>query len=187
MSCIIRIAGLRTVNVCPSWAATTSRKFGYSSMVRSDNKMAKKWLVNLSLVNLEPKYFHVRYDLASGPGGQNVNKVNTKCTLTLPDLSKCSLFPEEIKSQLISKRMKYYSPNSDSITIQSDETRSREQNRTRCFEKLVDSIKETCYFAKDADIKDIKRWQSIKERTKNLRLKQKKFNSEKKKTRKQLF
>lgn len=149
--------------------------------------MARKWLDNLSSVDLEPRYFNVRYDRASGPGGQNVNKVNTKCTLTLPSFSKCSLFPDEIKAQLISKRMKYYSPNSDSIIIQSDETRSREQNKIRCFEKLVDTIKETCYFAKDTAIKDIKRWQSIKERTKNLRLKQKKFNSEKKKTRKQLF
>lgn len=167
--------------------AVTYRTFSHTHLMLNDNEVSRKWLDSLTFATLEPRYFHVRYDRSSGPGGQNVNKVNTKCTLTLPNFSNCSLFPGEIKDQLITKNMKYYSANSDSIVIQSDETRSREQNKVRCFEKLIDTIKDTCYFAKEADINDVKRWESIKEKTKKLRLKQKKFNSEKKKSRRQLF
>lgn len=183
----IKISVRRILNISQNWRVVTYRSFSYTPLLLNDNVIARKWLDNLNSATMEPRYFHVRFDRSSGPGGQNVNKVNTKCTLTLPDFSSCSLFPGKIKDQLIAKKMKYYSANSDSIVIQSDEMRSREQNRIRCFEKLVNMIKETCYFAKEANIDDVKRWESIKQKTKKLRLKQKKFNSEKKKSRRQMF
>lgn len=80
-----------------------------------------------------------------------------------------------------------YNAASDSIVIQSDETRSREQNKQLCLNKLVRQIQEGCYFPKEADPKDVKKWQQVRNATKERRLKSKKFNSERKKSRKQMW
>ncbi|SMN22465.1 similar to Saccharomyces cerevisiae YOL114C Putative protein of unknown function with similarity to human ICT1 and prokaryotic factors that may function in translation termination [Maudiozyma saulgeensis] len=166
----------------------TVRQFQLSSsLLYNEGNVAKAWVDKLTVETLPTRYFSIRYDRASGPGGQNVNKVNTKCTLTLPNFSKCSLFPLEVRKQLIDKRIRIYSETNDALVLQSDETRSRDQNRLLCFKKLISFIRETCYFPNDPTIEDVKKWDDIRKKSKELRLKKKKLNSEKKRTRKELY
>ncbi|CAI4050793.1 Pth4p SKDI_15G0450 [Saccharomyces kudriavzevii IFO 1802] len=144
---------------------------------------ARDWLKTLSITCLPSKEFVLRYDRASGPGGQNVNKVNSKCTLTLPTLSSCAWIPHEVRNIICSSKFRYYTKSSDSVVIQSDETRSRETNKLKCFEKLVHEIKQTCQFPNDTTAETTKKWTNIKEKSNKVRLLNKKAHGDKKKNR----
>lgn len=143
----------------------------------------QEWLDTLSTHSVPQKLFAVHYDRSSGPGGQHVNKVNSKCTLTLHSFSECSWVPQEIRNQLIQKRFRYYAPARDCVVIQSDQSRSREANRQVCLEKFTAEIRSTCWFPKPADAEDIHRWKKIREKTDGERLKKKRQKSDKKKSR----
>ncbi|CAI1703589.1 hypothetical protein GRS66_010573 [Saccharomyces pastorianus] len=148
-----------------------------------DVSRAKDWVKTLSVTGLPLKQFVLRYDRASGPGGQNVNKVNSKCTLTLHGLSNFSWIPQEVKSILCSGRFRYYTKNSDSVVIQSDETRSKQINKLKCFEKLIQEIKQTCQFPNDIPIETAEKWAKIKKKSNAERILNKKVHSDKKKSR----
>lgn len=135
--------------------------------------------------------FTFRYDRSSGPGGQNVNKVNSKCTLTLYNASQCSVLPMEIREQLLSneckvpqRKFRYYSAVSDSIVIQADETRSRFSNKDLCLEKFVTEIKNCCYFPEETSPLTKAKWNKVKQRSNEKRIIEKKYQSDKKKARK---
>ncbi|AJU03097.1 hypothetical protein H812_YJM1401O00045 [Saccharomyces cerevisiae YJM1401] len=150
---------------------------------KSDFVQARNWVGALNVTGLPLNQFTLRYDRASGPGGQNVNKVNSKCTLTLSGLSNCAWIPQEVRNILSSGRFRYYAKGSDSIVIQSDETRSRETNKLKCFEKLVQEIRQTCQFPHDTTAETSKKWNKIKEKANKERLLDKKVHSDKKKNR----
>lgn len=153
---------------------------------------ARIWLRDLKISTFPQDIFTFRYDRSSGPGGQNVNKLNTKCTLTLYNASQCSLIPDEIRKQLFdstwdkthAKKFRYYYPSSDSIVVQCDETRSRAQNKNIVIEKLISEIKNCCYFPEDTDPETKRKWSRIKHQNNEKRLRDKKYQSDKKKYRK---
>lgn len=144
---------------------------------------ARSWVAELNVTGLPSNQFILRYDRASGPGGQNVNKVNSKCTLTLPGLSNCTWIPQEVRNILRSGKFRYYAKSSDSIVIQSDETRSRETNKLKCFKKLVQGIQQACHFPNETTTESAKKWTKIKEKANKDRLLEKKVHSDKKKNR----
>ncbi|CAI4036211.1 hypothetical protein SMKI_15G0490 [Saccharomyces mikatae IFO 1815] len=144
---------------------------------------ARSWVETLDVVDLPLKQFLLRYDRASGPGGQHVNKVNTKCTLTLPGLSNCAWIPQEVRTILCSGKFRYYAKSSDSVVIQSDETRSKEVNKLKCFEKLIQAIKQTCQFPSDTTTETAKKWAKIRVKSNKERLLNKKVHGDKKKNR----
>ncbi|QLG73717.1 hypothetical protein HG535_0F02280 [Zygotorulaspora mrakii] len=149
-------------------------------------KVAIQWLKYLSVDTVPLKLFTIRYDRSSGPGGQNVNKVNSKCTLTLSNFSKCSWLPNEVRQQLIEKPVRYYAKRSDSLVVQSDETRSRDANKHVCLMKLVTEIRNSCWFPGEIDQTTVKKWENIKKNADRKRIRQKKISSEKKKLRSKL-
>lgn len=143
-------------------------------------ELAKNWVVSLNSKSIPSNLFAVRYDRSSGPGGQNVNKVNSKCTIALHNFSRCSWFPLEVRKQLLEKKSRYYASSSDTIVIQSGESRSREMNREFCIEKLVNHIKEICFFPGEPDEHTVKKWDGIKKKAHERRIQEKKFQSNKK-------
>ncbi len=92
---------------------------------------------SLSIDESELQYDFVR---ASGPGGQNVNKVATAVQLRF-DVSNSSSLPEEVKerlSQLAGSRI-----NSDGILIiDAHQYRTQDQNRADALIRLVDLLQE---------------------------------------------
>lgn len=146
-------------------------------------KIAEQWVSSLNANSVPLKLLSIRYDRSSGPGGQNVNKVNSKCTLVLYNFSSCSWIPENVQNQLKEKNMRYYARASDSLVVQSDESRSRESNKENCLAKLVREIKATCSFPKETSKETLKKWDGIRDRANQSRIKQKKHNSDKKKLR----
>lgn len=76
---------------------------------------------------------------SSGPGGQNVNKTNTKCELQVSWESIRRLTADDVFKSLQNGPL--YRQNSAVIIIKSDAFRSQEQNKANCWEKLVEIVK----------------------------------------------
>ena len=76
---------------------------------------------------------------ASGPGGQNVNKVSTAVQLRF-NLADNATLPEDVKSRaarLAGSRLTQYGQ----ILIQADRFRTRERNREDALERLLDLLR----------------------------------------------
>jgi len=89
-------------------------------------------VVNGSEALREAKGVTMSFSRSSGPGGQNVNKVNTKATV------RCALdvpwIPAWAKTVLA--KDPHYAPSSHSLLVTSTTTRSQAQNIDDCLAKL---------------------------------------------------
>lgn len=112
---------------------------------------------------------------SSGPGGQNVNKVNTKASLRWNVAESAILLPDQ-KALLLKKWAKRLTVDG-SLLIVSQEKRSQLQNKEDALSKLNQLLKEA--FAKKKTRKKTKPSKVAVQK----RLNQKKINSDKKKGR----
>ncbi|MDH5396723.1 MAG: alternative ribosome rescue aminoacyl-tRNA hydrolase ArfB [Cyclobacteriaceae bacterium] len=74
------------------------------------------------------------FSRSSGPGGQHVNKVNTRVTLRF-DVANTLLFDDREKA-LINSRMSRYISNEGIMTISNEEHRSQLKNKQGVMVKL---------------------------------------------------
>ena len=76
-----------------------------------------------------------RFVLASGPGGQNVNKLATAVQLRF-DVARAAGLPEDVRARL--KRLAGRRMSAQGIlVIEAKRTRSQERNRADAFKRLV--------------------------------------------------
>jgi len=115
---------------------------------------------------------HFTFSRSSGPGGQNVNKVNTKVTLRF-NIAESALLDEEQKVLLLDKLKNWINKDGDLIII-SQTTRSQLKNREEAIQKFYDLL--NLALEKKKKRKPTKPSKSSVEK----RLKDKKIQSEKK-------
>jgi len=74
----------------------------------------------------------VTFSRSSGPGGQNVNKVNTKAMLRMP-VGKAHFLPSHVREELSGSP--YYTKSKD-ILVHSDSSRRQHENLEECYQKV---------------------------------------------------
>jgi ribosome-associated protein len=89
-------------------------------------------------VRVDEGQVRLQYARSSGPGGQNVNKVNTKTELWVPIAAMIGL-TDPAKSRL-AQLAGYRLTQSGEIHIAADNHRTQEANRTEAFDRLRELI-----------------------------------------------
>ncbi|KAL9126528.1 MAG: hypothetical protein Q9217_004432 [Psora testacea] len=102
--------------------------------LEEEHKDARTWLSRFNVNSIPKNICEVTFSRASGPGGQNVNKVNSKATLRIHTKDFLPLLPKLLHPKILSSR--YYADNSKTLVIQGDESRSQGANTTICYQKL---------------------------------------------------
>lgn len=120
--------------------------------------------------------FEFRHARSSGPGGQNVNKVNSKVLLRWP-IQESESLPVEVRSRFC-KRFHNRITTQDIFVISSQLSRDQPKNKIDCLNKLRDLILEVATPPKKRKKRRIPR--SVNER----RLQNKKLRSGRKQMRK---
>lgn len=120
-----------------------------------------------------------KFSRSGGPGGQNVNKVNTRVTVFF-DVAGSESFSEVQKKRILEK-LKGRANKDGVLRVVSSKYRTQGQNRSAVVERLAELLKE-------ALVKKVSRKKTaVPYRTKIKRLEQKKHRGDLKKQRSQRF
>jgi len=95
-------------------------------------------LVVNNRINVPLKEFEFTYARSQGPGGQNVNKVNSKATLRWSVANNRSL-PEPVRARFLEQYKRRITLEGD-LLITSQRFRDRGRNVADCLSKLRDLI-----------------------------------------------
>ena len=91
-----------------------------------------------SQISIPDAELRLSFSRSSGPGGQNVNKVNSKATLHWQASSSPSL-PADVRARFVQKYASRLT-NDGEIVIASQESRDQPKNIASCYEKLREMI-----------------------------------------------
>jgi ribosome-associated protein len=97
-------------------------------------------------VRIDPGLVRLQYARSSGPGGQNVNKVNTKTDLWVPIAGMIGM-TEAARSRL-AKLAGFRLTQAGEIHISADNHRTQEANRTEAFDRLRELIVQAMHVPK---------------------------------------
>lgn len=122
---------------------------------------------------------HVRLHFArsSGPGGQNVNKLNTKAELRL-HVASASWIPEDVRGRLAEREAARINREGE-LVVTSEKTRSQHNNITDALKKLQAMLDAAVEPPKERQL-----YEDISKENKRRRVEQKRRRSDIKKRRK---
>lgn len=191
MPIMILSFGLRPITKSITPISRCIRAYSTQTFNEKDIQIAKQWLETFNSKKIPTREFEISFSRASGPGGQKVNKTSSKATVSLSsdrwlNPQFCYWIPKAIRAQLETKKVRYETRNGG-ILIQSDGSRNRDVNTEECFNKLLQEIKAKTYFELEMSEEDKKKWEELKEQSKEKRLFNKKKVSDKKKSRSKKF
>ncbi len=93
-------------------------------------------------IELDEREIREAFVRASGPGGQNVNKVSTAVQLRF-DVARSPSLPEPVRERLMSLAGRRLTQDGVLI-IEAERFRSQRRNRDDALERLIEMIREAC-------------------------------------------
>jgi ribosome-associated protein len=93
-------------------------------------------------ISLDEDELQFEFIRASGPGGQNVNKVSTAVRLRF-DVAGSPSLPEDVRHRLIRLAGKKISADG-ALTLHARASRTQEANRREAVDRLVDLVRQAC-------------------------------------------
>jgi ribosome-associated protein len=91
-------------------------------------------------ISIDEAELQISFTRASGPGGQNVNKVSTACELRF-DARRSASLPDDVAVRLIAQAGAKATKDGV-IIISADRFRSQELNRRDALERLTDMVRQ---------------------------------------------
>ncbi|KAH7325001.1 hypothetical protein B0I35DRAFT_406738 [Stachybotrys elegans] len=136
--------------------------------------------------SFDPSYLprgETTYARSSGPGGQHVNKTETKAVTVYPVRELQAILPPSLHASI--RLSKYYTAGNDSLTFHAQEHRSRSSNADENRRKLMDEVTRIYRENTPAETSSEKKQKhrDIEKKFHDQRLKEKKFHSSKKQAR----
>ncbi|EFQ86337.1 hypothetical protein P3342_008139 [Pyrenophora teres f. teres] len=152
----------------------------------SDHELqaARKWLAELHAETIPLQSIgELSFSRSSGPGGQNVNKLNSKATLKLPLDALLRHVPVALHSDI--RRLRHVAAKSNTIIIHADDSRKQSDNARSCYKRLYHAIAEAAQRAvpSETSAEQSQRVKLLQQSDNERRLKHKKQQSAKKTSR----
>ncbi|KAH7401374.1 hypothetical protein BKA66DRAFT_390446, partial [Pyrenochaeta sp. MPI-SDFR-AT-0127] len=145
---------------------------------------ARTWLAKLHAEAIPLKSIgELSFSRSSGPGGQNVNKVNSKATLKVPLDALLRHVPTALHDEI--RRSRYVAARSNTIIVQADDSRKQNDNAHSCYRRLYEAIAEAGHHAvpSETSAEQVQRVKHLQTSDNERRLKSKKQQSAKKSSR----
>jgi ribosome-associated protein len=103
-------------------------------MTNTDAIEDDRFLVVISTIKIPLSEFSLSFARSAGPGGQNVNKVNSKAVVRW-DVSQSPSLPPEVRARFIAQN-RHRITNEGEFVISSQRYRDQPRNIADCYEKL---------------------------------------------------
>uniref|UniRef100_A0A8C6SH35 Large ribosomal subunit protein mL62 n=1 Tax=Neogobius melanostomus TaxID=47308 RepID=A0A8C6SH35_9GOBI len=126
-------------------------------------------------VHIPVERLTVSYSKSSGPGGQHVNKVNTKAEVRF-HVHTADWIPEDVKRNMVEKNKNRINKSGE-LLVTSELSRSQHRNLSDCIQKISDIIAEASEKPYEPTAEDIALRAARLEKSNKERLKQKKIAS----------
>ncbi|KAJ8399727.1 hypothetical protein AAFF_G00408320 [Aldrovandia affinis] len=136
-------------------------------------------------INVPIDRLTVSYSRSGGPGGQNVNKVNTKAEIRF-HVQTADWIPEEARNKILQTNKNRINKAGE-LLVTSEVSRSQHRNLEDCLQKISDIIAEASQKPHEPTTEDIALRRARLEKRKREMLKQKKMNSALKQSRRVEF
>ena len=138
-----------------------------------------------TLTSIKENELNFKFIRSSGPGGQNVNKVNSKANLSF-DVKSASFLPLIVKTRLINQNFNRLNKQGELI-IQSDKFRTQLMNKKECIQILFDLIARSLVLPKVTTPETKLKVESLIKRNEQKIKRDKQFKSKLKDSRKRDF